>query len=196
LVLPLHVGPWFPDGYWTYVEELRYYAPVSLFMFISIPCLVQKRNSLVRRMLATAGVLALVFASSVAAREHIRDYSRRLPVFHPSERAQFGAERATLLRVLRERSGTKRAVYLDSDPQLVLAAGLVGSPTFLGDARQLAPMATETVTAIVGVPLTDVDALEWREFLSSSQATSVAETGSRRFYEFEVHAARGAQLTP
>jgi hypothetical protein len=98
------------------------------------------------------------------------------------------------MRVLRERSRTEPAVYLDSDEQLGLAAALVGSPYFFGDARQLTPVATATVTAIVGVPRTEVDEVQWREFLSRSQATAVAETRSRRFYEFEIHAARGRSL--
>jgi hypothetical protein len=46
------------------------------------------------------------------------------------------------------------------------------------------------------VPRTDVDGVQWQEFLSKSAATSVAETRSRRFYEFKVHAARGAYLAP
>jgi hypothetical protein len=196
LLTPLHTVEGHRDGYWTYVEELRHFAPVSLFMFFSIPCLVQNRKSLVRRVLATGGVLAMLFAASVAAREHIRNYSQRVPAFHLSEEAQFGADRATVMRVLRERSGTKPAVYLDSDEQLGLAAALVGSPFFFGDASQLAPVATETVTAIVGVPRTDVDGEQWQEFLSKSAATSVAETRSRRFYEFKVHAAQGGHLAP
>ena len=196
LMFPIQTASWHRGGYWTYVEELRYYAPVSLFMFFSIPFLVQKRNSLGRRVLAAFGILSMLFASSVAAREHIRNYSQRVPVFHLNEEAEFGAERATVMRLLRERSGTKPAVYLDSDEQLGLAAALVGSPFFCGDASQLAPVATETVTAIVGVPRTEVDAVQWQEFLSRSQATSVAETRSRRFCEFKVHAARGGYLAP
>ena len=191
LMFPINVSKVFQrDPYWTYVEELRYYAPVSLFMFISIACLVQKRNSVIRRALAAVGILAVLFGSSVAAREHTRNYSQRLQAFHMDEEAQFGAERATVMRVLRERSGTNRAVYLDSDLQLVLAAALVGSPIFHGDASQLAPVATEPVTAVVGVPRTDVDAVEWQGFLSRSHATFVAETSSRRLYELEVDIAR------
>jgi hypothetical protein len=101
-----------------------------------------------------------------------------------------------VMRVLRQRSGPKPALYLDSDEQLGLAAALVGSPYFFGDASQLAPVATETVTAIVGVPRTDVDAASWRRFLSRSEAVPVAETRSRQFYEFKVHPARGAYLAP
>jgi hypothetical protein len=190
LMVPLQTMDGHRDGHWTYVEELRYYAPISLFMFLSIPWLVQRRNSLVRRALATAGVLAMLFASSIAAREHIRNYSQRVPEFRPTEKAEFREERATVMRLLRERSGARRAVYLDSDDQLTLAADLVGSPTFLGDASHLAPVATETVTAVVGVPRTEVDSDQWRKFLSTSQATPVAETRSRRFYEFEIHAER------
>jgi hypothetical protein len=196
LMLPLHIAEWTPDGYWTYVEELRYYAPVSLFMFISIPCLVQRRNPLERRVLAAVGILAMLFASAVAAKEHIRQYSYRVPVFTLTEEAQFGPERATLMKVLRATSGTAPVVYLDSSLQLTLAAALVGSPTFLGDARQLAPVATETVTAIVGVPRTDVDEVEWQRFLSRSQATLVAETSSRRLYELKLDPTRGGHLAP
>jgi hypothetical protein len=196
LLLPLHSVAGHRDGHWTYAEELRHYGPVLLFMFLSIPCLVQRRNSLARRLLAAFGILAMLFASSVAAREHVRNYSERVPMLDLSEEARFGADRAMVMRVLRQRSGPKPALYLDTDEQLGLAAALVGSPYFFGDASQLAPVATETVTAIVGVPRTDVDAASWRRFLSRSEAVPVAETRSRQFYEFKVHPARGAYLAP
>lgn len=177
---PAETAYWEVDGVWTYVQNMRYYAPMSAFILVIFAFSTFRllKMRLCGRIFAAACLMVFVSAAGLLAYKNLNTYGTWRGGYLKKVEARTPHEvRIALREIDRNQPASTPVLYVDSDYEHLYWAALFGTtPLILRELSPRALGAAKEGTMFLVLPKDLPPGAEWARTVCQAQGIVIGET--------------------